>query len=183
MTNTVEPSSVPEPEFSRRVQAIDAPRLGRDYVVTADDAERKKLAERFDLIDIDTLVGDYTIKSIGAGPLIRVEGRVRASVIQRCIVSLKPVPAEIDEMVVAEFGPDEADIDVELTLDDEDPPEAFDNGAVDLGELTAQHLSLALDPFPRSSDAEIEKDGLGESVTIDAPNNPFAALAALKRDS
>lgn len=183
MTDTVETPPAPDPEFSRRVQAFDVPRLGRDYVVTADDAEREKLAERFDLIAIDALVGDYTIKSIGAGPLIRVEGRVRASVTQSCIVSLKPVPAEVDETIVAEFGPDEVDLDIELTLDDEDPPEAFVDGAVDLGELTAQHLSLSLDPFPRSPDATIEQEGLGESITLDAPNNPFAALAALKRDS
>ena len=175
--------TLPAPEFSRRVQAIDVPRLGRSYTVTAEEDERRKLADRFGLIDIASLVGDYTVKSIGAGPLIRVEGRVTASVTQRCIVSLGPVAEEIDEAVRAEFGPHEVDLDDELTLDDEDPPEAFDNGAIDLGELTAQHLSLALDPFPRSPDAEIDEDGLGEGVTIDAPNNPFAVLKALKPKS
>ncbi|MEQ9488260.1 MAG: DUF177 domain-containing protein [Alphaproteobacteria bacterium] len=171
----------PTPEFSRRVQAIDVPRLGRDYTVTAEAAEREKLAKRFDLIGIDSLVGDYTVKSVGAGPLIRVEGRIQAFVTQRCVTSLRPVPATIDERIVAEFGPEEADLDVELTLEDEDPPEAFDNGAIDLGELTAQHLSLALDPFPRAEDAVIDTEELGEGITVDAPNNPFAALAALKR--
>lgn len=172
----------PAPEFSRRVQAIDVPRLGRDYTVTAEAAERGKLAVRFGLIGIDSLVGDFTVKSVGAGPLIRVEGRIRASVTQRCVTSLKPVPATVDERINAEFGPDEADLDVELTLEDEDPPEAFDNGAIDLGELAAQHLSLALDPFPRAEDAAIDTGELGEGITVDAPNNPFAVLAALKRD-
>lgn len=170
------------PEFSRRIQAVDAPRLGRYYTVTAEAGEREQLAKRFDLIGIDSLVGDFTVRTVGAGPLIRVEGRIRASVTQRCVTSLRPVPATIDEGIVAEFGPDEADLDVELTLEDEDPPEAFDNGAIDLGELAAQHLSLALDPFPRAEDAKIDTDGLGEAITVDAPNNPFAVLSALKRD-
>lgn len=172
-----------QPEFSRRVLAIDVSRQGRQYTVTAEEAERAALARRFGLIGIDSLVGDYTVRAIGAGPLIRVEGSVTASVTQKCIVTLDPVAAEIQEDIVAEYGPDEADLDLELTLDDEDPPEAFDNGAVDLGELTAQHLSLALDPFPRAAGAKIEEEGLTEEVTIDAPNNPFAALSALKRDS
>lgn len=182
MSDKLDTSIQPKPEFSRRVQALDVPRLGRSYSVTADAAECAALARRFDLLGIDELSGDYSVKTVGPGPLIRVEGVVKASVTQKCIVSLEPVAARVEETVSAEYGPKEAEPDQELSLDDADPPEAFEDGAFDLGELTAQHLSLALDPFPRKTDADVETDGLSEEVTINAPNNPFAALSALKKD-
>ena len=40
-------------------------------------------------------------------------------------------------------------------FDEEDPPEPIRAGRMELGELVAQHLSLALDPYPRKPGAEL----------------------------
>ena len=86
MSDKPDTSAQPKPEFSRRVQALEVPRLGRSYSVTADAAECDALAQRFDLLGVDELSAEYTVKPVGPGPLIRVEGVVKAAVTQKCIV-------------------------------------------------------------------------------------------------
>ncbi len=66
--------------------------------------------------------------------------------------------------------------EVERKLTDEDPPEPLTGGAVDLGALAVEAVALGLDPFPRKPDAKPVDVTIGE-----ARDNPFAALAALKR--
>src|SRR3546814_17044110 len=56
------------------------------------------------------------------------------------------------------FGPPvEMPVEVEFTLADEDPPEPFENGCIDLGEIVVQHLAVALDPYPRAPGAELPR--------------------------
>jgi uncharacterized metal-binding protein YceD (DUF177 family) len=45
---------------------------------------------------------------------------------------------------------------------------------VDLGDLVAEEVALALDPYPRHPDASLPPEA------SDADENPFAGLAALK---
>ena len=58
------------------------------------------------------------------------------------------------------------------------PDDAVDEietgGQVDLGELVAEEVALALDPYPRHPDAALPPEA------SDPEENPFAALAALK---
>ncbi|MEM6491718.1 MAG: DUF177 domain-containing protein, partial [Pseudomonadota bacterium] len=58
-----------------------------------------------------------------------------------------------------------------------DAPEPVDGDAIDLGELAAQALSLALDPHPRAPDAP---DDASYAEADSAPPSPFAKLAVLK---
>ena len=59
-----------------------------------------------------------------------------------------------------DFGDASADFDGdEISLDiDHDPPEPIEAGAIDIGELVAQYLSLALDPHPRAPGASLDPD-------------------------
>ena len=64
----------------------------------------------------------------------------------------------------------------------EDAPEPLDTPEIDVGELIAQHLALALEPHPRRPGAVLESGG-GEAQFPELavrPNSPFAKLGQLK---
>ncbi len=170
-------------EFSRPFAIDDINANGSLVELEADPEERRHLAERFDLLALDRLVARLVVTRGASGIPIRVKGRLKASVVQRCVVSLEPVASEIDEPVEAEYAPPAADGTEEIIhLDQPDPPEPLEGDSLELGELVAQHLSVALDPYPRKkglepldwSEPERKEGGVD-------PDNPFSALASLRK--
>jgi uncharacterized metal-binding protein YceD (DUF177 family) len=163
------------PEFSRIVGVGSLPRGGRTIAIEADAAEREALAKRFDLVAIDALQARFALRA-GRGDTVLVDGTLTAAVVQRCVVTLDPLPATIDEEIEAVFADaaadhDSAEIEVDPLAAEVEP---LVDGRIDLGELAAQHLLLALDPYPRSPDAP--------SPVVEAPpveietRQPFAGL-------
>lgn len=189
MHHTAEPA----PEFSRIVRADAVHRADVVETIEATEAERKALAERFELEAIDRLVATVRLRSVRGGQMVRVAGELEADVVQTCVVTLDPVPARVTESFGALFAPEsmipkeEDEIDIDPNLSEEDIPEPMVNGRIDIGELTAQHLSLALDPYPHAEgvefagygDADDDEDD-GAAAEPEKPN-PFAALERLKR--
>ena len=156
--------------------------------IEAGAAECRALAARFDLQAIGSLRASVRVSRLKGGRMVRVEGRLAADVVQTCVVTLDPVPASVSETFTALFVPEDQmpESGDEIVLDpsslDEDLPEPMVDGVIDIGELTAQHLSLALDPYPRRPGAEFPgiDDDLGEDGEP-TPASPFRALAELKR--
>lgn len=174
------------PEFSHRVTRDDIPHDGLTVELSADAAERAALAERFDLIALQSLHARFAVKAVAGGPMLRVEGVVEGAALQRCVLTLEPVPAAIREEVAVDFVPPGAvPTGLEIGLEDEDPPEPLEDGGVDLGELAAQVFGVALDPFPRAEGAVLarpdprEGEPGGVGWTVNQPSGPFAGLAAL----
>lgn len=169
------------PEFSRPVFADKISSRESVEKITATPAERVALAKRLDLVSLDSLTALVRLRRIRGGQMVRVTGELEAQVVQRCVVTLEPLPVPVRDTFQDLFAPahlvpkDEAGLET-LGLDDEvDPPEAIENGRIDIGELVAQHLSLALDPYPRKVDAERfvhVEDWEGEGEFPDAPNEP-----------
>lgn len=187
-----EPADIDRPpEFSVPVRAEDAPHGGKTLRLVADADARRAVAERLDLVALDTLEGEVLLKPIAGGPMLMARGTVRARFTQRCVVTLDPVEGALEERFEVEFGPPEPDsleeTEREFTLDEPDPPEPIRDGRLDLGELLVQQVALALDPFPRKPGVDLERaladapNGRAEAVEQDAPTGPFAALAKLKR--
>ena len=170
----------PAPEFSRRVAAAAVSETPMSISIKASEAERRALAKRFGLASLDRLGGRASLARApardGSGPAIRVEFAFEAEAVQLCVATLEPAPARLAETgLIAEFAtanaPDGADADI--AFDGVDPPEPLRGGAVDLGELLAQHLGLALDPYPRAPGAEFAAPPPEEPRA-----GPFAELAA-----
>jgi len=167
-------------EFSRFVEAdsIGTHRLERR--ISANPEERAALAKRFDLIGIDRLEASFSLKRAGGG-VIHVEGAVEAEVTQACVITLAPVPAKVAETFSADFADEDRrkEPDPDLAFDAEDPPEPIRNGHIDLGELAAEQLALALDPYPKAPGAaipaEFSPDPDAETVP-EPPINPFSIL-------
>jgi uncharacterized metal-binding protein YceD (DUF177 family) len=167
------------PEFSRTVDADTVSESPRQVQIEADETERHRLEGRFALKAIDRLSADIRLGR-RAG-IIHAEGRVDADVVQSCVVTDEPLPAHVDApfhvLFVDDAGARSADDEVELSAEDCDTL-PIEGGRIDLGELVAETLALALDPFPRSggADAALEEAG----VTGEEEKGPFAALRALK---
>jgi len=176
-------------ELSRLVSVENIDKKGHSMTVTATAEECAALATRFGLQNIDHLTGTITITPHTAR--FHVTGVLDAAVQQISVVSGDPVPTIIrhdidawftDHTKIASFEQerqrrDTAQDDKEIK-DEQDDPEQIINGMIDVGEVCAQFLGLALDDFPRGADESygdhIEKD------EQDNKPNPFAALAAIK---
>lgn len=163
-------------EFRRPIGLDELEKGEIRRTIEAGEEERQALARRFDLVAIEALSASVRARRVPGGPLVRVEGRLTADVVQRCVVTLARLPAHIEEDFTETFGPEgyrppDGAADTEA-------PEIFDDGGIDLGELAAQMLSLSLDPFPRAADpGAAEQPGAGEDTG--SRRRPFAELGEM----
>lgn len=171
-----------QPEFSRPVLVDTIPTRGMDMEVEASAAECAALAQRFAINKVGELRAKAHLRALAGGSLFKVDGHIHAVVEQTCVVTLEPVEQVIDESFMITFGAEEESdtVELDLSLDDDDPPEPLTDGAIDLGEVVAEHLALALDPFPRKAGAGLPE--IKEEAPIrEEKVSPFAALAAFKQ--
>jgi uncharacterized metal-binding protein YceD (DUF177 family) len=168
-----------------RVEGIK-PR-GTVVVVTASEAQRAPIAAMLGLDAVERLEARYELAR--NGERVKLEGAIKAAVRQICVVTLEAFPVELDVPLKLDFAPeapepsprrrgdpgDETEIDIEVRLNEDDPPEPIIDGVIDLGAVTLEFLALALDPYPR-------KPGVSfDAPAADTPSqSPFAALAKLK---
>ena len=164
-------------EFARPQRVDTIGDDARTIEIDADAQERAALAKRFDLIGIEKLTGKFTIRRDAAG--IVAEGRVAAAVTQACSITGDPLPATVDEPVALRFVAEEDAGQDEVELGDSDIDVIpYDGGTIDLGEVAAETMALALDPFPRGPNAEVVLKEAG--VLSEEQAGPFGALAGLK---
>jgi uncharacterized metal-binding protein YceD (DUF177 family) len=174
------------PEFSRLVNATSLPRAGLAIDLSASAAECAALATRFGVPAISGLTARLSVRAALDGR-IRVAGRIRASVVQVCVVSLEPFSAPLDVPYACMFvRQDRLDQAPDGPLDpDAIDEEGFEGTAFDLGESVAQALSLALDPWPRAPGAVADlPEATPDDAEADAPPpaSPFAVLARRPRN-
>jgi uncharacterized metal-binding protein YceD (DUF177 family) len=148
----------------------------------APDAElRAALAGDLGLLGLKALRLSGEITPVGRDELV-LTARLTARADQACVVSLAPVPAEIAEDIRRRYVAGLTDPDgdeVEMPEDDtvEPMPEI-----IDLAEIAAEALALALPLYPRAPGAELGEvvhsaEGIAPLTDVDL--KPFAGLAAL----
>lgn len=164
--------------------------------VSPSDEEAKALARRLDVVSIDGLKANITARRHGLS--IHVQGRLEAEVTQSCVVSGDPVTSTLTEDFEGWFADPDAAVPLAKArkeraqkkshtevpiLEESEDPEPIIDGRIDVGELTAQYLSLALNPYPHAEGAEEHPllhqesdEPAGEPMT----RNPFAALKGWK---
>lgn len=181
-------TATPSAEFSHVVRIADVPDEGGCWELSAGPAERAAIATRLGLLGLDLLEASVRLSWVVPGATLRAGGRIRARVVQACVVTLEPVASEIDEPVDILFTladhPTEADHDWNAA-------EPLTTDSLDIGELITEELSLDIEPYPRSRDAADITLGPGVSLlTSDmatpergAGDSPFKALEKLKRES
>lgn len=160
---------------------LDQIRDGQRLDLTADEAERRAIAERLGLESLERLEAHVTLSP--TGPVVRAEGRLAATLEQSCVVTGDAISAHVDEPFALLFmPPPEQQPDEEIELGEEDCDVVFYDGAtIDLGSALADTLALSLDPYPRSASADAALKQTG--VLTEEQASPFAALAALTKRS
>lgn len=183
-------TSAPQPEFSHVVDLAELPRDGGTWELSATHGERAAIAERLGLLALDRLDAHIRLSWIIHPRTLHATGQFRARILQSCVVTLEPVPADIEAPVDILFTRDAKPAEPDVGWDAAEP---LATDLLDIGDLVAEELSLNLDPYPRSSDIDPTSLGLGPGVTLstdeshDMPepvrNNPFGALENMKGKS
>ncbi len=155
---------------------------GRAVDITPSEEERAELAAFLELMSLDSLEVKLTALPFRGG--VRVEGTLRAALVQPSVVSLEPVRQEIAETVDRVFLPagekefaGTADAEVFVDLEGEDVPDHFEGGEADLSDLVIETLALGIDPYPRLEGEELQ----AEADEVDEDESPFARLRELRR--
>ena len=188
-------------EFSRLVSIEDLSpgMIERRYEASAEECAA--LARRFGITALRKLVAETVLRRKGRSDLIRLEGRLSAEVEQPCVATLEPVVEGVEESFELRFTLDPvkaagesaaAGADVIIDPEADDPPELVGPKGIDVGEVIAQQLSVAINPYPRLPDAVLEEEVLsagpdsaqaeGAEAEVEEPakENPFAVLKLLK---
>jgi len=177
-----------EPELSRPLKVDKIPLGGVEERIVASPQEKEALAARFNLTALPSLESFLTVRKEDGG-FVAVKGTFSADVVQTCVVTLDPVAAHVGGGIDALFGPahlirEEHEGGL-ADLGEADPPEPIIGGVIDLGELTAQNLAMALDPYPRKEGASLQT-AVDRDAALDVAspetasgNRPFSALAGL----
>lgn len=170
-------------ELSRVVETDRLGPEGLKLTVEATPEERQALAGRFDLLAINSLTAEVEVSSEPDGVSFRLQGWLRADVVQSCVITLDPVPAHIEETFERVYAParpagvarghNETWVDPSA----EEPAEPLIEGRIDVGEAIAEELGLALDPYPRRPGASLP-EGFGPDRRK-GEDSPFAGLKRL----
>ncbi len=173
------------PEFSRPYKVDALPPKGRTVDLDPGADELAAIAERLDLIALNSLDGELKLRP-EMGRQVSLSGSIRAEIVQTCVVSGEPLTTTIAFDVERTFAEDADPLaglntsdEDELTDPDLEEPDPIVDGRIDIGEHTVEELALNIPPYPRvpgavfeGADTDDGEDNRGE--------NPFAALAGLK---
>ena len=164
---------------ARLSRPVSVRRLVREerIAIEASAEERAAIAEELDLLSLDSLTADVTVRPWRQEG-VRVEGRVRGSLSQACVVTLEPVATTVDEAIDVRLHPEAVETGpIEVDVEAADPPELLEDDVVDVGAIVLEHFALGIEPYPRAPGAEFD---VPDDVDDEKEPSPFAVLAALK---
>lgn len=164
-----------------RVADLDKSRP-RDIDVSLNERQLKALAEELGIDDLRKVRFTGALKPLSKRDW-RFTGHIGATVDQMSVISLDPVTTRIEEdvertwidglkPVTAEESEAPADVDQEPL-----GPE------IDMGNVLAEALALALPDYPRGDEEEVGEQVFtepGKDAMTDDDAKPFAGLAALR---
>jgi uncharacterized metal-binding protein YceD (DUF177 family) len=172
-----------KPEFSRPLVVERIGATGSEVDIEADAEERDALAVRLGIPAIHAFSGHFVAIPWRRGG-VQVRGEITAEVELVSVISLDEFATRINDSVVRYYqaqtagGHNPAMLGVE-SLEGEEP-DVLSGGTIDLGEIAAESLALALDPYPRKPGEEFQ-DATLQVEEERRPESPFAVLSKLKK--
>lgn len=170
-----------ERPWSVPVQLAEIPAGGRHLELVPDAETRAAIARSLGLAGLPRVRAEFELMPLAADG-VKVSGSVSATVEQTCVVSLVPLVNEVNErieLVLVRPGampPPRTTLDIDVT-GESDLPDVLHDGAIDLGEVATEFLTLGIDPYPRKEGATFE----APTDASDPASHPFAALSAWKK--
>jgi hypothetical protein len=189
------------PAFSRPLDVDAISEDGIEIAIEADPGECAAVAAEIELPAIAALSAAYRVERRADGRF-EVRGELKARVTQVCVVSLEPFDSEISRHVEIAFAhvrpvlpdrqvrqrnnraalrrgidllPPPAPV-VPIGEGEADPPDPIVDRRIDLGAVTVEFLTLALDFYPKKPGVHFSDVVIGEK---DEPK--LSAFAALER--
>lgn len=141
--------------------------------ITAHPSECVALAQRFNLEAIHTLAAEVNIYPWNESG-VRINGTLNADVTERCVISLRTFEQRVRENFISFFmtqSTQHEDANFGASVHIEEPEDIPPDG-IDIGELVAQQLSLALAPYPHLPGAKLPES----TSTTQKRKSPFAIL-------
>jgi uncharacterized metal-binding protein YceD (DUF177 family) len=174
-------TEAPPPRPTRFRTGGLSPRKPTRFDYAPDATERAGIARALGLLALRRLTLTGEITPNGRDELV-LTARLQAEGDQPCVVTLLAVQARVEEAIRRRYvvGLKVPDADeVEMPEDDETEPLPE---MIDLAEVAAEALALALPLYPRAPGAELGSvvhAATGIAALTDAELKPFAGLAAL----
>lgn len=158
-----------------------SPRKPTRFSFVPDADERAALAKDLGLIALYRLELTGEIRPAGRDAL-ELEATLTAAADQACSITLAPVPAKLAETVRRRYVAGlESPTGEEVEIPEDDSVEPMPE-VIDLSEVAAEALALALPLYPRAPGAEFGQElhaGDGVTPLSDADLKPFAGLQDL----
>ncbi len=185
----------PAPEWSFPVDTEKVSAAPLRISIHPNAEARKLLAPRLGIKALKSLTADITLVRQPGQATIHVSGELEAAVTQECVVSGQPVEGKIKEKFEAWYGDQEKTVSIVKArydktlnkgnaempiLEEYEDPEPIIEGKIDAGELVAQYLSLAINPYPHAEGVHFEVGDEDEKAVPARMDNPFAALKGWK---
>lgn len=170
-------------EFSHKVTVNPWPEDGIAVELTATPAQRDALKARFDLVELPSLSASAGIEKTVTDLVLA--GTIEATVAQACVVTLKPVRSSLQVPFERRYRRQDVHAkmiaagDAAKTDDEAIDIDLLEGNEIDIGEAIAEEFYLALDPYPRSGDADQALEDIRTKTDAgadDEPANPFAKL-------
>ncbi len=169
-------------EFSRPLELGELEHGEVVRELGADAVELAALQTRYGVDEVRSASAQLTVSPQPQGA-VKVTGVIRAEICQSCVVTLEPVQETLEETISVNYlppGAEEPADSSESDLESEEEFEAFDGVCIDLGELTAQQIAAAIDPYPRKDGVTFGNQGQLRDNEPEERDNPFAVLQKLK---
>ncbi len=184
------PNHPPKPEVSANQTALPslpfkvtaiAGRTSTHVRFRPSAPERKAIADALGLLDLPKFEFDGEIRPSGKRDLV-LTGKLVASVIQPCSVTLDPVTTPISEEVRRRYLQDYVvPDDNEIEIPEDDTQEALPE-VIDAAAVAIEALALSLPMYPRAPGVELGEavfTGPGLTPLREGDLKPFAGLAGL----
>lgn len=167
-------------EFSRKINLSQIKNRNFSIEIEANEKECADLAKRFHLPQIMELKCHYDLTLMHRNEIHAI-GKLKALVMQNCVVSLEDFPSAIQESFELKFVPADK---IKSSIEEIDEPDEipYEGDSIDLGEVTSEQLFLSLDAYPHKEGAShpliLNEDDLPKTQSKET--NPFAVLKSLK---
>jgi Large ribosomal RNA subunit accumulation protein YceD len=171
-----------ERPWSATIRLDDVGETGRHVELEAGEAVRAALAKPAGVDAIERLVARFDLTRRGRDRL-HVSGEVSGTVQQTCVVTLEAVTNDIKETIDVTFAPprepvsESAELDIDAAPSEEVEP--LVGNTLDLGLIATEFFLLGIDPYPRKPGVTFD----APKAAADTAGHPFAALAALQKNS
>lgn len=140
--------------LSEIIQLADIDTKEKTFVIKPTESDCAELAERLRILSLADVQAKLVLKRAGKD-LIKLSGTLSCEAVQECVVTLEPVKTAIETEFDITFSEEEQELAEDMVMPDL-AVEPVEDGAIDLGEIVAQQISIALPDYPRAEGAAFE---------------------------